>query len=81
MRFPHDVFPTKFEYDLYVGGGRVVLFMKETEPLTREAVVACLLKNIDTANNELAILRHEVSRLKIAAANTEGEHPHGTLLH
>jgi len=60
MRLPDDVFPTKFEYDMYVGSARVGLFMAETAPLARDVVVACLLKNIDTANEELARLRMKV---------------------
>jgi len=59
MRLPDDIFPTKYEYDLYRGSPRVKLFMAETKPLTKEVVVACLLKQIDRGNTEIARLKRE----------------------
>jgi len=62
---PDDVFPTKLEYDLYVSSYRVRLFMAETAALERDVVLACLLRQIDAANEEMA-------RLRMGAAVAEG---------
>ncbi len=57
MRLPDDVFPTPLQYHAYVATYRVRVFMEETSALDREVVLACLLKNIDTANDEIARLK------------------------
>jgi len=58
MKFPDDIFPSKFEYDMYVGSYRVRVFLADSTTLPREMLVSCLLRQIDVANEELARLRN-----------------------
>jgi len=64
LKLPDDVFPTRLEFEAYATTYRVRVFMMETLALDREVVVACLLRNIDVGNDEMARLRDLIAQLE-----------------
>ncbi len=65
MKLPDDVFPTRYDYEAYASTYRVCLFREETRDLPRGLIVACLLKQIDRVNLELAKLKRELAETEV----------------